>query len=107
MISLPQFGVVPRLPNPPVALLDSDLISGAGEAYWILSTPDAPIGMATFAVSAALAPRGGRLWRAKLAVDAAYSLVLAVEQPLLYRRLCWYCLSVTGLAVTSYRLARS
>jgi uncharacterized membrane protein len=103
-----QLGLVRHLPNPPPdRLFDSDRVSGSGEAYWIGSTPDTTIGIANYAVSAWMAPRGGRLWQAKLAVDAAYSLVLAVEQPLLYRRLCWYCLTVTGFSVAAYRFARS
>ena len=68
-----QTGIVASLPEPPGRWFDSSLVMGSGEAYWIGSTADAPVGVANYAVTVALATRPGltRLWRAKLALDAA------------------------------------
>ena len=103
-----QTGIVASLPEPAARWFDSSLVMGSGEAYWIGSTADAPIGVANYAVTVALATRPAltRLWRAKLALDAAYSVVLAVEQPLLYRRVCVYCLSVTALSLAALATGR-
>ena len=39
------------------------------------------------------------LWTAKAAVDAADAMMLAVEHPTRYRRVCVYCLAVTLCAL--------
>jgi uncharacterized membrane protein len=108
LLSSYQLGLLRRLPDAPVWWADADLIDGSGEAYWIGSMADAPLGVATFALTVVLArrPRRTRLWRAKTAVDAAYSVLLAVEQPVRYGRLCLWCQGVTAFAVSAYVLAR-
>lgn len=112
VLSSYQLGLLRHLPDPPLGPFDADLIDGSGEAFWILSAADAPVGMCNFALTAALAGAGGAnraeerpllvlAWAAKLGLDAGYALLLAVEQPVRYRRLCWYCLTVTSFAVTA------
>jgi len=103
-----QLGLLRRLPDPPGARrlrIDSSYVCASGEAYWVLGAADAPLGVASFALTAALAARGELtpLWRAKCLVDAAYSLYLAALQPLRYQRLCAWCLSVTALALAAAR----
>lgn len=113
-LALYQLGIVRRLPDPPGEVWDAERVDASGEAYWILSAADAPLGVASFSATALLAGLGGpdrprwlvRLWGAKLALDAGYALVLAAEQPLRYRRLCVYCLITTAFAVAAVPPAR-
>ncbi len=87
-----QLGLLHHLPDPPLRSFDADRVDGSGPAFWIFSAADAPIGMCSFAVTAALpgqeAPTAAKeqpllvlSWGAKLALDAAYAVLLAVEQP--------------------------
>jgi hypothetical protein len=107
VLSAYQTGLLRHLPDLPGRVFDADLVDGSGEAYWVFSAADAPLGMTSFALTAALAGdrRLTRAWTAKAAVDAAYAVALAVEQPVRFRRLCAYCLAVTGLAFAAFRLA--
>ncbi len=103
-----QLGVLPRLPDPPGARrlrVDSSYVSASGEAYWVLGAADAPLGVTSFAITAALASREEltALWRLKTGLDAAYSLYLAALQPVRYQRFCVWCLSVTALALAARR----
>jgi len=111
-LSLYQLGLIRRLPDPPLRWVDSNLVDGSGEAYWIFSAPDAPLGLWSFALTAALAGAGEAdrarrrpwltlAWTAKAGIDATYGVLLAIEQPVRYRRLCVYCLGITGCAVAA------
>jgi hypothetical protein len=83
LISLYQTGILRRLPEPPVPGLDAGKVNGSAEAYARLTTPDALLGLASYAATAALAAGGGgerrateRPWvpvalAAKVAFDAA------------------------------------
>ena len=116
-LSLYQLGLIRRLPDPPLSWIDSTRVDGSGEAYWILSAADAPIGVWSFALTAALAGAGEAdrarrrpwitlAWAAKTHIDAGYGLLLALEQPARYRKACIYCLGVTACAVASARASR-
>ncbi len=103
-----QLGLLRRLPDPPGAerlRVDSSYVCASGEAYWVLGAADAPLGVTSFALTAALASREEltTLWRLKTGVDAVYSLYLAALQPLRYQRFCVWCLSVTALALAARR----
>ncbi|HWH33705.1 MAG TPA: vitamin K epoxide reductase family protein [Acidimicrobiales bacterium] len=98
-----QAGLLRHLPEPPLAVFDADRVDASGEAYELFKTPDAALGMVSFAVTAALAGMGGarrsdrRPWvplalAAKVAADAAGSLLLTAEQVTKHRRLCSWCL---------------
>lgn len=108
-LSLYQLGLVRHLPDLPGAVFDADLVDGSGEAYWLGSAADAPIGMGSFALTAALAAAGEpdraerrpwlvAAWGVKAGADAAYATALALEQVTRHRRLCVYCLAVTACA---------
>ncbi len=103
-----QLGVLRRLPDPPggrALRIDSSYVCASGEAYWVLGAADAPLGVTSFALTAALAGREEltALWRLKTTFDAGYALYLAALQPLRYQRLCVWCLSVTALALAARR----
>ena len=98
-IALYQTGIIPHLPGPPLPRLDADKVDAAGEAYVVLTTPDAILGVGSFAVTAALAAAGGkhrvdaRPWlpltlAAKMAVDAAFAAKLTLDQWTHHRAFC-------------------
>ena len=60
LISLYQVGVVRHLPNPPLPGLDSDRVDASPEAYKRLATPDAVLGLGSFAMTMGLAEMGGK-----------------------------------------------
>ena len=57
-ISLYQMGVIKHLPEPPLPRLDADAVDASPEAYAILATPDAVLGLGSYAVTAWLAAIG-------------------------------------------------
>ena len=58
-ISLYQTGVIPHLPEPPLPKLDADAVDAAPQAYALLATPDAVLGLGSYAVTVGLAAMGG------------------------------------------------
>ncbi len=114
LVALYQLGVLRHLPDPPFSVFDSDEVDAAGEAYAVLTTPDAPIGMMSYAVTAVLAGMGGaerareRPWiplalAAKVVVDALGGLYLTLEQVTRHRKLCFYCLLAAVASIASVR----
>jgi uncharacterized membrane protein len=102
-ISLYQMGVIKHLPEPPLPRLNADSVDAAAEAYAILATPDAALGLVSFAVTAWLAAAGGEdrakkhPWiplalAGKVAVDAANGGRLTIEQWTKHRAFCSWCL---------------
>jgi hypothetical protein len=59
VISLYQIGFLKRLPEPPLAGLDSEKVNGSAEAFEILNTPDAVLGLGSYAVTLGLETFGG------------------------------------------------
>jgi len=105
-----QMGLVKHLPEPPVAILDADKVDASGEAYQYLKTPDAALGLASYAITLVLAGMGSgrraeeRPWipmalAAKVGLDAVSALYLTVEQGSKHRRFCSWCLLAAGLSV--------
>ncbi|MEO7555209.1 MAG: vitamin K epoxide reductase family protein [Acidimicrobiales bacterium] len=103
-----QFGLIRRLPEPPLRVLDADRVDASGEAYQYLKTPDAAIGLASYAATLVLVGMGAadrsrtRPWvplltAAKVATDAAFGVFLTAEQATKHRRFCSWCL-VAALA---------
>ncbi len=108
-----QTGVVGHLPDPPVGPFDSDAVDASGEAYAMGAMPDAPIGIASYAVTLVLAAAGGRdrarskPWlplalAVKTASDAAWGVYLTAEQASKHRKFCWYCLVAAGAGVAMF-----
>ena len=114
-----QTGLVRRPPEPRVPPLDAERVDAAGEAYQFLKTPDAALGLASYAVTLALAGMGGgragvrgtqagrahtRPWvplvlAAKVLADAAGGVLLTAEQATRHRRFCSWCLVASMASV--------
>ena len=58
-ISLYQMGIFKRLPEPAIAVLDARKVNGSAEAYSILNTPDAVLGLGSYAATLGLIAMGG------------------------------------------------
>ncbi|MBV7700476.1 vitamin K epoxide reductase family protein [Streptomyces sp. TRM70350] len=102
VVALYQFGLVKRLPEPPLPGLDAERVDAAGEAYALLRTPDAAIALASAGVTLALTGAGGhgrhrdRPWlvlaaTGKILADAAAAAVLFTEQLTKHRAVCSWC----------------
>ncbi len=106
-ISLYQTGVIRHLPEPPLPGLDADIVDASGAAYAILATPDAVLGLGSYAVTVGLAAMGGQRraethpWiplalAAKVAVDALVGAKLTRDQWTRHRAFCSWCLLAAG-----------
>lgn len=106
-ISLYQMGILGHLPEPPLPRLNADAVDAAPEAYEILATPDAVLGLVSFGVTAWLAAAGGadrlesKRWiplalAGKVAIDAANGLRLSIDQWTKHREFCSWCLLAAG-----------
>ncbi len=114
-ISLYQMGVIGHLPEPPLPRLDADAVDASAEAYAILATPDAVLGLGSYALTAWLAAAGGqdrvrtRPWiplalAAKVAGDAVFGAKLTVDQWTRHRAFCSWCLLAAGASLTAVPL---
>ena len=59
IVALYQFGVLKRLPEPPLPGLDAEKVNGSKQAYQLLNTPDAVLGLGSYAATLGLAAMGG------------------------------------------------
>jgi len=116
VVSLYQTGLLKHVPEPPLRLFDADKVDASGEAYSILSMPDAILGMLSSVATAALATMGtkdrvtDRSWlplllAAKAAMDAASGVVLTLEQATKHRRFCSWCLTAAAASVATFPAA--
>lgn len=105
-----QNGLLRRLPEPPLGVLDADRVDASGEAYELFKAPDAALGLASYALTLVLAGAGTargvdeRPWlplalAAKVAADALGGLYLTAEQASKHRRFCSWCLAATVASV--------
>ncbi len=112
VVGLYQFGLLRRVPEPPLPGLDADRVDASGEAYVLLSTPDSALGIASAGATLALAGMGGaqryreRPWiplalLAKTVLDAAGAVLLTAEQLTKHRRLCSWCTASAAFLVAS------
>ncbi|MDP9389268.1 MAG: vitamin K epoxide reductase [Actinomycetota bacterium] len=112
MVAAYQFGLVRRLPEPPVPIFDAMRVDASGEAYQYLKTPDAALGLVSTAATLLLAGTGdGDRWRtrpwlplamaAKVAGDAAFGAFLTAEQASKHRRFCSWCLAAAVASVAA------
>lgn len=115
VIALYQTGIIKHLPDPPLRVFDSDRIDASAEAYSMLSTPDAVLGLGSYAATLALAAMGGedrertRPWiplalAGKLAFDLAQAVRLSVQQWGHFHAFCIWCLLAAGSTVATVPL---
>lgn len=97
-----QAGLLRHVPEPRLPGVDADRVDAAGEAYYLLGTPDAGLGMASYGLSLILLGAGTQdraqdkpwlplLAAAKALGDAANAAYLFVEQVSKHRRVCSWC----------------
>lgn len=105
-----QNGLIRRPPEPPVGIFDAEAVDASGEAYALLRTPDAALGLVSYGVTLALAGMGSSrrhhdrpvvplLMAAKVAFDAAGGLYLTAEQASKHRKFCSWCLAASVASV--------
>lgn len=103
LVSLYQTGIIRRLPEPPLPGLDGERVDAAPEAYQILSTPDAILGIGSYGATMTLAAAGGAdrnrthpllgiALGAKALADAGAAAKLTADQFLRHRAACFWCL---------------
>lgn len=102
IVALYQTGLIRHLPDPPLGPWDSDSVDATGPAYQFLTTPDALLGLGSYAATAALIAMGDgdraqrQAWipllaAAKVSGDALGAAALTVEQWSTHRKLCFWC----------------
>lgn len=107
LIALYQLGLIKHLPEPPLPRLDADEVDAAREAYAHFSTPDAVLGLQSYAFTLRLAAQGGedrpteRPWLAlALAAKVAFDIILGAkltrDQWTKHRAVCFWCLLATA-----------
>ena len=57
--ALYRLGIIQRLPDPPLPGFDANKVHGSGEAYGQLATPDAVLGLVSYAITLVLTTAGG------------------------------------------------
>lgn len=103
VITLYQMGIIAHLPEPPLPGLDADKVDASEEAYAKLATPDAALGLGSYAATLALAAMGGKdrattqPWiplalAAKVAFDTLQAGQLTIEQMTKHKAFCSWCL---------------
>jgi uncharacterized membrane protein len=112
LITLYQTGLLRHLPEPPLAKLDADRVDASSEAYSRLRTPDAAVGLASYATTIVLAAMGGEdraqsePWivlalAGKLAFDAANAIRLTIDQAVKQKAYCFWCLIAATVTLAS------
>ncbi|ACK69093.1 vitamin K epoxide reductase [Gloeothece citriformis PCC 7424] len=116
VVTLYQTGIVNHLPDPPVPIFDADRVDASEYAYSRFNSPDGPIMMVNYAITAWLASAGG-LDRArrnplipiamgvKILIDAIVSGKLANEEWSENQAFCEYCQVATVCSLVSLILA--
>ena len=110
LITLYQMGIIDHLPEPPLGRLDADRVDASGEAYNLFKTPDAALGLGSYAVTLALAAAGGAdrartqpmlpvVLATKVAFDALGAIFLTVEQGSKHRKFCSWCLVASAASL--------
>ncbi len=115
LIALYQMGIIAHVPEPPLPRFDADRVNGSPDAYAILETPDAILGLGSYAVTMALAAMGPpdrartRPWvplalAAKILFDAAQAGRLSLNQLIKQQAFCLWCLLTTGATLATVPL---
>jgi uncharacterized membrane protein len=112
LIALYQLGILKHLPEPPLPGLDADRIDASPEAYKLLGTPDAVLGVGSYAATMTLAAMGGsnraqeQPWlplalASKVGFDVAQAVRLTVVQWTKFRAFCFWCLVSAATSVAT------
>lgn len=115
-IALFQVGLLKKIPQPHLPYFDAEKVNGSEQAYQLAKTPDALIGMASYAVTACLAAMGPQnRWKsarwiplamgAKALADASMAGKLSVEQWTKFRAFSFWSLLTSAATFMSLRYA--
>lgn len=115
-VALYQTGVIRRLPDPPLPYIDSNKVDASDYAYKRLNSPDGPLMLISYGVTAYLASAGGRerakdnpllpiALGVKTVFDSLLALKLAGEEWQENKALCAYCQAATLASIASVALA--
>jgi uncharacterized membrane protein len=111
-----QTGIVKELPDLPIPFVDSDRVDASNYAYSRLNTPDGPLMMINYGITAWLASTGGEnrarenplvpiAMGGKILIDAITSAELAREEWSENKAFCEYCQIATLASFASLALA--
>jgi uncharacterized membrane protein len=103
LIALYQTGLIRRLPDLALPMMDANKVDASEEAYEMLSMPDAVIGLGSYAATMGLAAMGGKdraqsqPWiplalAAKASADALQAAKLTYDQWAKHKAFCIWCL---------------
>lgn len=107
IIALYQIGILKHVPEPPLPVFDAGKVNGSAQAYMYLSTPDAVLGLGSYAATLSLAAMGPanraekQPWvpialAVKVGADAILAGKLTVDQWTKHRALSFWCLLSAG-----------
>ena len=116
LIALYQIGLLKHLPEPPIPGFDADKVDASDEAYSYFQTPDAFLGLGSYAATMGLAAMGGKNraqtqpWiplalLAKTGADAAQAARLTVDQWTKHKAFCFWCLLAAAATFAALPLA--
>jgi len=116
VITLYQIGIIKHLPEPPLPGFDADKVDSSEEAYSYFQTPDAFIGLGSYAATMGLAAMGAknraetRPWLplvllAKTTADAAQAARLTIDQWTKHKAFCFWCLLAAAATFAALPLA--
>jgi hypothetical protein len=116
IVSLYQMGIIKRLPDPPIPIFDSDKVDAAPYAYSRFNSPDGPIMLISYGITAWLAAMGGKnrarsmpiapiMLGLKTITDTVVALELAREEYRDAKAFCAYCQIATVASAVSIALA--
>lgn len=111
-----QLGLIRRPPEPRLPFLDAERVDATGEAYELLKTPDAALGLASAATTLVLvgmrdhrrsttAPLIPLAMAGKIAIDALFAAYLTAEQGSKHKRYCSWCLMAALASIASVPFA--
>ncbi len=109
-LSLYQLGVIRRLPELPLPGFDANVVDASAQAYQLLGSPDATLGVVSYGVTAAIAGLGGErppavlsaALAAKAAVDLGWAVKLTADQATKHRAACSWCLLASSLTLSTF-----
>lgn len=116
IVTLYQTGVLKELPDLPIPFVDSDRVDASQYAYSRLNTPDGPLMLINYGITAWLASTGGEnrarenplipiAMGAKILIDSVAAAELAREEWSENKAFCEYCQVATLCSFASLALA--